>query len=112
MTKEISDEEVEEIEEVSDKDSVCENMDQSFTIDSESDAEHSEEETDDEEHDSSCDVNQSNFIVFWSCLTPLFRFCSICFKPASIEKILVKGTLLIVHILCVASKRNDACSKN
>ena len=82
---------------------ICENMDQSFTIDSESDAEHSEEETDDEEHDSSCDVNQSNFIVFWSCLAPLFRFCSICFKPASIEKILVKGTLLIVHILCVAN---------
>ena len=40
------------------------------------------------------------FLVFWSCLTHLLLRCSICLSPAIIERRFVKGTMIIVDLLC------------
>ena len=40
------------------------------------------------------------FLVFWSCLTQLLQRCSICLSPAIIERGFVKGTIIIVDLLC------------
>ena len=40
------------------------------------------------------------FLVFWSCLTQLLQRCSICLSPAIIERGFVKGTMIIVDLLC------------
>ena len=40
------------------------------------------------------------FLVFWSCLTQLLQRYSICLSPAIIERSFVKGTMIIVDLLC------------
>ena len=40
------------------------------------------------------------FLVFRSCLTQLLQRCSICLTPAIIERSFVKGTMIIVDLLC------------
>ncbi|XP_057305895.1 uncharacterized protein LOC130644348 [Hydractinia symbiolongicarpus] len=70
-------------------------QDESFNLENLSDSEN--------DNDSDVDIPDLNgtcFIVFWSCLLPLLRFCFTCFKPAEVNKIAVKGTQLIVHLLC------------
>ena len=44
--------------------------------------------------------NGTVFLVFWSCLTQLLQRCSICLSPAIIERRFVKGTMIIVDLLC------------
>ena len=39
-------------------------------------------------------------LVFWSCLTRLLQRYSICLSPAIIKASFVKGTLIIVDLLC------------
>ena len=45
------------------------------------------------------------FLVFWSCLTQLLQRCTICCSPASIEKKIIKGTMIIVDLLCKNNHR-------
>ena len=50
----------------------------------------------------SCDtlpVNQA-FIVYWSSLLILLKHCFYCPRPASIKRITVKGSCLIIHMIC------------
>ena len=56
-------------------------------------------ETGDEEaFDKSFD---SNFIINWSCLFSLFKFCSVCYQSVKVKVATTKGTLLIVNLICV-----------
>ena len=45
-------------------------------------------------------VSEPKFLVFWTCLTSLFQFCSTCFREATITRVIKRGTLLIVHTTC------------
>ena len=45
-------------------------------------------------------VNENKYILFWSCLFPLLKFCQICGKPAFITRLFERGSLLIVSLLC------------
>lgn len=45
-------------------------------------------------------VNENKYIVFWSCLFPLLKFCQISGKPAFITRLFERGSLLIVSMLC------------
>ena len=45
------------------------------------------------------------FLVFWLCLTQLLQRCSICLSPAIIERSFVKGTMIIVDLLCKNQQR-------
>ena len=45
------------------------------------------------------DINELEFIVFWSCLLSLFGFCFTCLSKNFIEKVSVRGTLLYVKTI-------------
>lgn len=45
-------------------------------------------------------VAEPKFLVFWSCLFPLFELCSKCFQKNSVTNVHFKGTLLTVKTLC------------
>ena len=40
------------------------------------------------------------FLLFWSSLTQILQRCFICLSPAIIERSFVKGTMIIVDLLC------------
>ena len=81
-------------------------MDESFNIESE------EEDSNDESNDESdyedtkiiqselSPITDSKFIVFWSCLLPLFNFCFQCFENAAVTKTVTRGSLVIVSMFC------------
>ena len=45
------------------------------------------------------DINEPEFIVFWSCLLSLFGFCFTCLSKSFIDKVSVRGTLLYVKTI-------------
>ena len=45
-------------------------------------------------------VNEPRFIVFWSCFLFLFSSCFTCFSKNFIDKVSVRGTLLLVKMIC------------
>ena len=51
------------------------------------------------------------FLVFWSCLTQLLQTYSICLSPAIIERSFVKGTMIIVDLLCKNQHCTTWCSQ-
>jgi len=67
----------------------------------------SSSDTMEEESDHSIDQttnmieNETLFMIYWSCLLPLLRFCLNCRAAASIKKTFVKGTLLVVNLFCI-----------
>ena len=65
-------------------------------------------ETDIEENekDSSWVLDGTIFLVFWFFLIQLLQRCSICLSPAIIERSFVKGTMIIVDLLC----KNQHCT--
>ena len=77
-------------------------LDESYNLES------AEEESDDESDYEDAEIIQpelspikdSKFIVFWSCLLPLFHFCSTCFENTTVTKAVTRGSLLIVSMLC------------
>ena len=77
-------------------------LDESYNLES------VEEESDDESDYEDAEIIQpelspikdSKFIVFWSCLLPLFNFCSTCFENTTVTKAVTRGSLLIVSMLC------------
>ena len=44
--------------------------------------------------------SKTAFIIYWSSLMILFKKCQICFLPASVKNITVKGSQLIVRLVC------------
>ena len=48
-------------------------------------------------------LTEPKFIVFWSCLMLLFRFCFTCFQKTTVTSIKTKGSLLIVTMRCAKS---------
>ena len=42
----------------------------------------------------------TKFIVFLSCLLPLLKICTLCFKPAKIIKFVLKGSALQITRIC------------
>ena len=46
------------------------------------------------------------FLVFWSCLTRLLQRCSIFLSPDIIERSFVKGTMILVDLLCKNQHRS------
>ena len=42
----------------------------------------------------------SLFIVYWSCLTPLFRHCLTCGSSSSVQSFFICGTAITVELLC------------
>lgn len=46
-------------------------------------------------------VTEPKFIVFWTCLLSLFRFCFTCFKPTTVTSVRTKGSILYVKIKCI-----------
>ena len=85
-------------------------LDSSFVIDEATQLSDTDTDEDDDEdvsineHDSP--ILESKFIVFWSCLTSLFKICSTCNQGASIEKAVTRGTLLILTIVCINNHTN------
>ena len=51
------------------------------------------------------------FLVFWSCLTQLLQRCPICLSPSVIERSFVKGTMVIVDLLCKYQHRTTWSSQ-
>ena len=45
-------------------------------------------------------VSEPKFLVFWSCLLPLFELCSKCFQRNSVTNVHFKGTLLTIKTIC------------
>ena len=46
-------------------------------------------------------------LVFWSCLLPLFPYCLKCPTYATIKRSVLKGSMLIVTLLCAENLRNS-----
>ena len=79
--------------------------DQSFQINSEISSEEesyiSEEETEITGRDNTNSFSDDiKLLVFWSCILPLLTFCRICFKRAKITKTCLRGTNVIVSLIC------------
>jgi hypothetical protein len=45
-------------------------------------------------------VTEPKFLVFWSSLLSLLRFCLTCFEPATITSVCTRGTLVTVTLKC------------
>lgn len=75
--------------------------DSSFHADSvvESDCDDTSDEETDQKIKNPRNSGKSYFLVEWSCLLQLFR-CLTCMRPTHVSKQLVKGTLLVVHLIC------------
>ena len=59
------------------------------------------------------DINEPKFIVFWSCLLPLFSSCFVCLSTNFIKKVSFRGTLLYVKTICKNEHYlNGSCSSN
>ena len=50
--------------------------------------------------------DETVFLVFWSCLTQLLQRCSIFLSPDIIERSFVKGTMILVDLLCKNQHRS------
>ena len=87
--------------------------DKSFSMETASEIENTKEETESEDEDicDNNDVMSSSFIVYWSCLLSLLRFCFTCYQPTKVKKIVVKGTLLIVNLICPANHSHQWLSQ-
>ena len=46
------------------------------------------------------------FIAYWSSLMILFKACMTCFFPASVKSVTVKGSQLIVQLVCINQHKN------
>ena len=49
---------------------------------------------------SSSPILDTKFLVFWSCLLPLFRVCQTCLQDATVTKVFTTGSALVVSLLC------------
>jgi len=64
------------------------------------------EEYTDVSDDEKCTFEQNSpsmepkYLVFWSCLVTLFRFCFTCFAPLKIKNVRIRGSLLTVFTTC------------
>lgn len=47
----------------------------------------------------------TKFLVFWSSLLPLLKYCLNCRAKAAIESFFIKGTMLIVNLFCENSHK-------
>ena len=45
-------------------------------------------------------MREPKFIVFWSCLMSLFRFCFTCHKTTTITSVTIRGTLATIKMKC------------
>ena len=45
-------------------------------------------------------VREPKFLVFWTCLMSLFRFCFTCFQKTTITCVKTRGTLMTVTMTC------------
>ena len=90
---------INDIEEVSTDEEVDDKNDESFTIEEES--EHTEEKMETGDEEAFDKFLDSNFIINWSCLFSLFKFCSVCYQSVKVKDATTKGTLLIVNLICV-----------
>ena len=45
-------------------------------------------------------TEETKYLVFWSCLLLLFRYCLKCPAYATIKRSVLKGSMLIVTLLC------------
>ena len=45
-------------------------------------------------------VREPKFLVFWTCLMSLFRFCFTCFQKTTITCVKTRGTLITVTMTC------------
>ena len=45
-------------------------------------------------------TEETKYLVFWSYLLPLFRYCLKCPAYATIKRSVLKGSMLIVTLLC------------
>ena len=45
-------------------------------------------------------LENSSFIVFWSCLLTLFNTCRFCLRSTKIERVFRKGTKIVVEVVC------------
>ena len=76
-------------------------LDSSYLIESEdTDSSEEDEEVTTTFYSSSSLATEPKFLVFWSCLQSLFRFCLTCFKCTTITKTATRGSLLIVTMKC------------
>ena len=77
-------------------------MDESFNIESEEEDSNDESDYEDTEiiRSELSPITDSKFIVFWSCLLPLFNFCFQCFENAAVTKTVTRGSLVIVSMFC------------
>ena len=76
-------------------------LDSSYLIESEdTDSSEEDEEVTSTFYSLSSPATEPKFLVFWSCLQSLFRFCLTCFKRTTITKTATRGSLLIVTMKC------------
>ena len=45
-------------------------------------------------------TEETKYLVFWSCLLPLFCYCLKCPAYATIKRSVIKSSTLIVTLLC------------
>ena len=50
-------------------------------------------------------TEETKYFVFWSCLLPLFCYCLRCPAYAKIKRSVLKGSVLIVTLLCAENHR-------
>ena len=77
--------------------------DASFKVDEISESEDDDDAAEDEMNEEKVEsdfTGQLSFIVYLTCLLPLFRHCFACFRPVKITKIFKKGTQLIIYLIC------------
>ena len=55
-------------------------------------------------------INESKFIVVWSSLSILIKFCLSCHKLAWIENLVTGGALLIVKMNCIDGHESECHS--
>ena len=94
MTRKVQEEQAEFKDEISDH----ELADPSYIPEEQTDYKKSQQATKDQPIKSHTD--ETKYLVFWSCLLPLIRYCLKCPTYATVKRPVLKGSMLIVTLLC------------
>lgn len=74
--------------------------DEPFVLETDSSEDEANEDLSQEESKSENLISEPKFIVFWSRLLTLFTFCRYCFQSCVVDKVLLKGSAVIIKTLC------------
>ena len=95
------------MEETLDDSVISENdLDSSYRI-----SDDSESDENDEPRTTTIKSHYTGYVVYWSCISILFKYCLSCGCLANVLNVCTRGSILIVELICYKGHKNIWCSQ-